>query len=157
MPQGSEETRCRPLLVRARDAEDGEPLFLCLDDVGRPPEGEWEWAKSVEEAIEVLASGRVCELRLDNDLYPFERDGTEICEWMAEQEVWPAIVRVHSPNRKASTWMCGMLEGHGDTRIAGRPRSFCSRHAMSARVVAASSRRYPPHAMRGLRAGEAPG
>lgn len=100
---------------------------LWLDDVRRPPSEDWTWAKSVEEAIKISSTGTVAEMSLDNDLYPFEHDGFEVVEWMAEHHVWPNVVRIHTSNRVASTWMAGLLERHGYRAIPGRPRHFAKK------------------------------
>ena len=97
---------------------------LWLDDVRRPPSGNWTWARSVDEAVEILMTETVVEASLDNDLHPFEHDGLEVVEWMVEKRVFPRLVRVHTDNRFASTKMCGLLERCGYRSIPGRPRSF---------------------------------
>jgi hypothetical protein len=97
---------------------------LWLDDVRTPPGDWWVWAKTVEEAIEVLEAGTVVEASLDNDLYPFERDGVEVVEWMADHQVFPRLVTVHSDNEAASDCMCGLLVRCGYHGVPGRPRHF---------------------------------
>ena len=99
-------------------------MRLWLDDVRRPPSDDWTWAKSVSDAIEVLGSGSVQEVSLDNDLHPFEHDGLEVVEWMIQREVFPPLVRVHTANRFASTRICSLLEGAGYGTVPGRPRWF---------------------------------
>ena len=95
-----------------------------MDDVRRPPSDEWIWAKSFDQAIEVLQTGDVAEASLDNDLHPFVHDGLEVVEWMIEKRVFPRRVRVHTDNRIASTEMCGLLERSGYQKVPGRPRTF---------------------------------
>ena len=97
---------------------------LWLDDVRRPPNDQWIWVKSVDEAIQILEAGNVFEASLDNDLHPFEHDGLEVVEWMIEKRVFPRFVRVHTDNRFASTKMCGLLERCGYKKAPGRPRGF---------------------------------
>jgi hypothetical protein len=129
------------------------PTRLWLDDVRRPPTDEWSWAKSVEEAIEILATRPVVEASLDNDLHPFERDGLEVLVWMGENDAWPERIRIHTDNRFASTKMCNLLENNGYRGVAGRPRSFTRADgaAMSATDFAATSHRNSPKAMKRLR------
>lgn len=97
---------------------------LWLDDVRRPPADDWAWALSVDAAVEILETGTVAEASLDNDLYPFERDGLEVVEWMIDHEVFPRLMSVHTDNRYASRWMCGLLERSGYRGVPGQPRHF---------------------------------
>ena len=99
-------------------------MKLWVDDVRRPPGDDWTWVLHVEDALEILATGEVTELALDNDLHPFERDGTEIVDWMVENGVWPDTIHVHTANNFASTYMCRIIERNGFEGIPGRPRSF---------------------------------
>lgn len=132
-------------------SEDGEGTLLWLDDVRRPPSGDWAWARSVEAAIEILAKGTVIEASFDNDLHPFERDGLEVLVWMEENGVWPERVRVHTSNRFASTKMCNLLEKNGYRPIPGQPRSFIKRPKISPAEFAKKSFKYSPKAMEKLR------
>lgn len=97
---------------------------LWLDDVRRPPSDDWTWVRSVSGAVEVLGSGSVQEVSLDNDLHPFEHDGLEVVEWMIEHQIFPPLVKVHTANRFASTRICGLLERGGYEGVPGRPRWF---------------------------------
>jgi hypothetical protein len=129
------------------------PTKLWLDDVRRPPSEEWTLAKSVEEAIEILATKWVAEASLDNDLHPFQRDGLEVIEWMQDHGVWPHLIRVHTDNRFASTKMCNLLERSGYRPVPGRPRSFIKRREpkMSPAEFAKRSFRHSPRANEKLR------
>lgn len=100
---------------------------LWLDDARRPPSDDWSWALTVAEAIEILETGTVVEASFDNDLYPFERDGLEVVEWMLDHEVFPRLVRVHTDNELASSMMCGLLLRSGYRRVPGRRRSFITK------------------------------
>lgn len=97
---------------------------LWLDDAHRPPSGDWVWAKTVDTALEILATGTVVEASFDNDLYPFERDGLEVVEWMIDHEVFPRLVAIHSANEAASDWMCGLLQRSGYGPVPGKSRQF---------------------------------
>lgn len=76
-------------------------MKLWVDDLRPAPEG-WTWAKTSEVAITALAlfmgtEKTITELSLDHDLG--EDDTTlPVVDWMAEHDLWPAIVRVHSMN-----------------------------------------------------------
>ena len=101
---------------------------LWVDDVRRPPSPGWTWVKTAAEAIDAVSTGEVGELSLDNDLHPFEHDGLEVIEWMAEHRVWPHLVHIHTDNRLASSKMCRLLERHCYRSVPGRPRSFIRSH-----------------------------
>ena len=85
-----------------------------LDDYRDPPPG-WEWAKSYDEVVKLLEGGDVDQLSLDHDLadihyamesssgYPnpdpyagAEKTGYHVCLWMAENNVWPRQLYIHS-------------------------------------------------------------
>lgn len=88
-------------------------MKMWLDDERPAPEG-WIHAKTVEEAIRLLGTGSVVEASLDHDLgmcgeciggfdgkalqCKHRGTGYELVLWMAENEVWPQSVRVHSMN-----------------------------------------------------------
>lgn len=133
-------------------AAETQPVRLWLDDVRRPPDDEWRWVKSVEDATKALASGTVAEVSLDHDLHPYEHDGLEVVEWMAAHQVWPRLVRVHTANQTASTKICNLLEQHGYRPIPGRPRTFTRPGGAdgSASEFARASHRNSPNAMRKL-------
>jgi hypothetical protein len=101
---------------------------LWLDDAHRPPSKDWVWALTVDAALELLNTGTVIEASFDNDLYPFERDGLEVVEWMIDHQVFPRLVAVHSSNEAASIWMCGLLQRVGYRRVPGRSRQFLKGH-----------------------------
>jgi hypothetical protein len=92
-------------------------LKLWLDDLRPAPEG-WVWAKTVEEAIEVLEAGEVGEASLDYDMGLGKRNGDALCLWMAENEVWPQTLTVHSSNPPGARSMCRLIERHGPYRLA---------------------------------------
>jgi len=95
----------------------------------------------------------VVEVSLDNDLYPFEQDGLEICHWMEETATWPSIAHVHTDNRVASTKICGLLKRNGYRKAPGRSRTFVRADGkrMTAAQFAASSHLGSPQAMKRLR------
>jgi hypothetical protein len=49
-------------------------MRVWLDDRRPPPDGEWAWVKTPEEAIELLATGEVSEISLDHDLGLLDRE-----------------------------------------------------------------------------------
>ena len=119
---------------------------LWLDDAHRPPSEGWVWVTTVDAALEILATGTVVEASFDNDIYPFERDGIEVVEWMIDHQVFPRLVAVHSANVAASDWMCGLLQRSGYRPVPGKSRRFVKRNGSrrsAAEIVALSIEKSP--------------
>lgn len=84
------------------------------------------WAKTADEAIDYLKTGRVERASLDHDLadehYPWsgipegqwkEKTGLTVVRWMVENNVWPRHgVRVHSWNPVGAKRMIQELGEH---------------------------------------------
>jgi hypothetical protein len=76
---------------------------LFLDDVRDAPDG-WTLARTVDECIHYLLTGKVDELSLDHDLGEdaHGQTGMSIIEWIEEEQNLggpiPAVIRVHSMN-----------------------------------------------------------
>ncbi|BDH56476.1 cyclic-phosphate processing receiver domain-containing protein [Tsukamurella sp. PLM1] len=88
-------------------------MKLFVDDLRDPPEATWTVARTSAEALEILQSGaQVDELSLDHDLGG-EDTSRPIVLWLAEQDRWPAVVRVHSANPVGVEWLTGMVERYG--------------------------------------------
>lgn len=95
---------------------------MWLDDIREPWRFGcvgWRWAKSADEAIEVLRRGNVVEASLDHDLDiyatigepPRERTGYDVVCWMEANDVWPRDgVRVHSMNPAGAARMRQVIE-----------------------------------------------
>lgn len=95
---------------------------LWLDDV-RPP---WlhgcigyEWVKTAEDAITLLATGKVTKADLDHDLsekatlgdWDGEATGFEVVCWMRDNNMWPVDgVHVHSVNEKGRERMQALID-----------------------------------------------
>lgn len=84
-------------------------MKLWVDDCRNPNEfGKigWNWAKTYEDAIEILSTGNVTEISLDHDLgflasigqFEKELTGYDILKWMEEYDIWPDKIYVHSQN-----------------------------------------------------------
>lgn len=85
-------------------------MKLWLDDIRDPVQYgkyRWVWAKTADEAIAWLATGKVTEASLDHDLdiqatignTPTEKTGYDVVLWMEEHNVYPVDgVTVHSMN-----------------------------------------------------------
>lgn len=106
-----------------------DSIKLWLDDVREPwKHGAlgYQWAKSADEAIEWLKTGRVTFASLDHDLawehYPgsgvgekdyVEQTGYTVICWMEEHDVWPKDgVRIHSMNDVGRPKMVKVIERH---------------------------------------------
>lgn len=86
------------------------PIDLWLDDIREPERfghAGWTWAKTADEAIELLKTGRVRRASLDHDLsidqmlqyHDNEKTGYDVVCWMEENNVWPPEgTKVHSMN-----------------------------------------------------------
>jgi hypothetical protein len=89
-------------------------MKLWLDDIREPWKHGyigWHWAKTADEAIAVLKTGKVEQASLDHDLLPnhypwsgvpIEKcagTGYDVVRWMEANDVWPPLgVKVHSFN-----------------------------------------------------------
>lgn len=110
-------------------------MKLWLDDVRLPPEG-WVWCKTAVEAIEVLATGEVEEASLDHDLGCCEActqctglhgysngcihnchwTGYTVVKWMAENNVWPETIWVHSANPVGAANMQAVIDRYKEPK-----------------------------------------
>ena len=107
-------------------------MMLWIDDIRRPPDDSWAWARTNEEAIEALRSGEVNEASLDHDMGLHEEDpdepgadvriardrmhhdnGLDLVAWMCEHGVFPETIEIHSWNREGARRMAALLEQHG--------------------------------------------
>lgn len=62
-----------------------EPIYLWLDDVRPMPEHYTHWAKTYQEAIDLLLTGKVVEISLDHDLGDYQKTGYDVAKWIEEQ------------------------------------------------------------------------
>ena len=104
-------------------------MKLWHDDIRRPPDNSWKWARTNEQAKELLASGEVVEASLDHDLGLHDEDpdelgahrrvghdigaGYALVEWMCETGYIPARVSIHSWNSSGAERMAVALRGAG--------------------------------------------
>lgn len=85
-------------------------MKVFLDDCRSPPDG-WVLVKTVPEAQELLRTGVVEELSLDNDLGSEELEGYKLVDWMAESGFWPKKKpKVHSMNPVRNAYMRAVIE-----------------------------------------------
>jgi hypothetical protein len=99
-------------------------MFLWLDDIRNPfHHGAIGavWAKTYEEAIELLQSGEVTIASLDHDLNMDqtmgvdnkEHTGYDVLVWMELNDVWPINgVQVHSQNPSGRIRMLQVVQKH---------------------------------------------
>lgn len=100
-------------------------MRLWLDDVREPWKHGFiisEWAKTYEEAIDLLKTGEVTLASLDHDLsveascgnpVPDEKTGYDVVCWMEENDVWPRDgVVVHSMNPVGRARMQQVIDNH---------------------------------------------
>jgi len=109
---------------------------LWHDDVRRPPDESWLWARTNDEAIEFLRAGGVTEVSLDHDLGLEDADpdsegayrrvgssprgtGADLASWMCDNDLVPPKVSVHSWNSDGVEAIVAVFQGHGvDVTVA---------------------------------------
>lgn len=89
-------------------------MKIWIDDIRTPPDDDWKWAKTSDNAIQWLIAaeslGHTVEvMSLDHDL---GGDDTTrfVVLWLCENGGWPVEVRVHSSNPVGREWLEGMIE-----------------------------------------------
>ena len=77
-------------------------MKLWLDDVREPVNKGWHWAKTGEEAIELLKQGAVEAVSFDHDLGESGISGYDVAKWIEEMAAHEGLDRitwkVHSAN-----------------------------------------------------------
>lgn len=85
-------------------------MKVYLDDIRNAPEG-WTRTYFVDETIEILKSGMVKEISLDNDLGQGYVEGRKVIDYLEEQahlgnfDVIPERIIIHSCNTVAVDYM----------------------------------------------------
>lgn len=105
-------------------------MRLWHDDIRRPPDDSWTWARTNQEAMSFLEAGGVSECSLDHDL-GLERadpdvpdadlqhgwdpvnDGLGLVRWMIEHDLVPGLVTIHSWNPVGARRMADALGDAG--------------------------------------------
>lgn len=77
-------------------------MKLWLDDIRQVPDG-WVWAKTADEALEILARGKVTHISFDHDLGDDdEGTGMTVAKWVEECAYFGTLPRliwtIHSAN-----------------------------------------------------------
>lgn len=105
-------------------------MFLWLDDLRKSPES-WTWAKTCEEAIELIKNNDITDMSLDHDLSdPLlceggynsspELTGFDFVCFMISNlppSKWPTNINVHSMNGIAANRMIKMLEDYAPRNV----------------------------------------
>jgi hypothetical protein len=102
-------------------------MKLWHDDIRRPPDETWTWARTNDEAKLLLLNHEVEEASLDHDLglhghdpdvldadlyaAPQTEDGYELVAWMIENGKVPPRIRIHSWNPPGAKRMAQALGG----------------------------------------------
>ena len=119
--------------------------LLWIDDERRPPEGFTHWARTSQEAIDILSQpreGALAWVSFDHDLSMVPDDGhpkmddgepyddaRRVVKWMIENNVWPELAMVHSMNPIGATWLFHVLSNKGPEnmkvlRMPYNPRNY---------------------------------
>lgn len=89
-------------------------MDLWVDDIRLPPGKNWVWAKTAHLAIDLLSLVHFECVSLDHDLgMGDEEDGYRVALWMAEHDVWPDEVVVHSMNPVGAHRIQGVVDRYG--------------------------------------------
>lgn len=105
-------------------------MKLWVDDIRKPPDESWMWARTVEQAKKLLTSTKCVECSLDHDMGLQEYDpnmpdahrlraknfheipcGYDLAKWMKENERVPPVITVHSWNPHGAQKMVALLSG----------------------------------------------
>jgi len=88
-------------------------MKLFVDDLRDPPDSTWTVARTSAAALHLLQHGHtVDELSLDHDLGG-DDTSRPVVLWLAEHNLWPAVVHVHSMNPVGAEWLTSMVERYG--------------------------------------------
>lgn len=88
-------------------------MKLYVDDIRAPYDEDWEVARHYDHAIFWLEESgvEIEELSLDHDLGLNSRfDGSKIVDWMAEHNVWPKKIYLHTANPVGRETMARTIE-----------------------------------------------
>ncbi len=106
-----------------------ETVKLWHDDVRTPPNDQWVWARTNQEAIEILSEYNVVEISLDHDLgldhlepipenFIYKGDspdgtGYDLAKWMCANDALPPKITVHSWNAPGGEKMVKLFKMYG--------------------------------------------
>lgn len=116
-------------------SDNSPSIKLWHDDIRRPPDKNWAWVRTNEDAMLALSDFRVREISIDHDMglhdadpdapgADFTRlpdeirdelgiaDGWELAEWMVEEKLVPQRVEIHSMAPEGSEKIASILRPH---------------------------------------------
>ena len=125
---------------------------LWHDDIRRPPDETWNWARTNQAAYELLLRQPYAECSLDHDLglseydpdlpdadmqrgWDKENDGCDLVIWMIEKRLGPPKITIHSWNPIGAARMANLLRDHGYNPIV-RPYKSSNFEAEFLRLMA---------------------
>lgn len=103
---------------------------LWHDDIRRPPDDTWLWARTNQEAKTIFMQHRVIEVSMDHDLglheydpdvpdadlqrgWDTENDGVKLVDWMVCHQYLPPRITIHSWNPDGARRMADRLRDAG--------------------------------------------
>jgi hypothetical protein len=120
--------------------------LLWIDDERQVPEGFTHWAKTSQQAIDILSAHRpeegvIALICFDHDLgydptdghpslegdNPTYDDTRRVVEWMVEHNVWPEMAIVHSHNPIGATWLENVLRIEGPQNMTVVRQAYTER------------------------------
>ena len=111
---------------------------LWHDDIRRPPDDTWFWARTNRDAVSFLLVGDCAEASLDHDLGMHEADpdepdaflykggsqdgsGVDLVHCMLALRLVPPKVTIHSWNPDGANYMAGLLMSLSGAEVIVRP------------------------------------
>lgn len=110
---------------------------LWHDDIRRPPDDSWYWARTNQDAMRYLLAAGCQEASLDHDLGAHDVDpdhpdsiyvkggsdetGVDLVKAMLLLKVVPPKVTIHSWNPQGAEYMAGMLRSLSGAEVVVRP------------------------------------
>jgi hypothetical protein len=108
------------------------------DDIRRPPDESWTWARTNQDAMRLLLTNDVTEMSLDHDLGLHNHDpdadgavmlrgqdeknnGRSLAYAMVLLNIVPPKINVHSWNPEGAKWMAGIIDSYGGIAITIKP------------------------------------
>ena len=88
-------------------------MKLWIDDIRKPPDDTWIWAKSSRDAIEYIYCGGVGYFDLisfDHDLGGNDTSRTVVLFLCNHPDLWPNKCLVHSANPVGKEWLEEMIK-----------------------------------------------
>lgn len=88
-------------------------IFLWVDDTRPLPSHYTDWAKTAQEAIAILKTGKVVQISLDHDLGSGQMTGYDVAKFIEEEAIKgtlkPIRFRVHTHSVEGRKNICAAL------------------------------------------------